>query len=299
MDWFPRMKKCSLVLAICILLLFPGNGYSDVAFVANVDGNWDLYAADDDGRNVRRLTNTPYDEKAPSWSSDREKIVYATSDGHLNIVETATGESKRVGADEQGTAKICPSFSPDGKEIAFAQFRPPEEGDDTDLMIHDLETKTSKRVLDQPAIQMWPVWSPDGSRVIYANIHCSGECGRLIQELWIADPKGGWSRQLLMTNSLCQQPDWSPDGRQIAFSSDKSGNYDIWVLSLEDWRVQQITTDESLDVSPAWSPDGSKLAFVSTRSGKMEIWIKELKSGGLRRLRPFGERVVECKDVAW
>jgi TolB protein len=102
-----------------------------------------------------------------------------------------------------------------------------------------------------------------------------------------------------MTNSLCQQPVWSPDGRNIAFSSDKSGNYDIWVLSFKDWQLKQITTDESLDVSPAWSPDGDKLAFISTRSGEMEMWIKDLISGKMRRLRPFGERAVECKDVAW
>ena len=293
------IKNITLSALYLFSLICTGNVYADIAFVANVDGNWDLFSVDDRGKNLVQLTSTPYDEKDPFWSSDGTKIVYATSDGHLNIIDTVSRESHHIAVGKQKTPKITPCFSPDGEEVAFVQFRPPEEGDDTDLMIHDLETKTSKRVLDQPAIQMWPVWSPHGSRVIYANIHCSGECGRLIQELWITDPMGGWARQLLMTNSLCQQPAWSPSGGQIAFSSDKSGNYDIWVLSLEDWRVQQITTDESLDVSPAWSPDGSKLAFVSTRSGRMEIWIKDLMSRGLRKLRPFGKRVVECKDVAW
>ena len=291
------MKKIP-ILTIVLLLLSAGTAQADIAFVGNVDGNWDLFAVGEDGRNLVRLTDTAYDEKDPDWSSDRKKIVYATSDGHLNIVDAVTGESHPIAVDQQGPPKISPSFSPDDKEIAFAQFRPPEEGDDTDLMIFNLERKATRRVLDQYALQMWPAWSPDGKRLVYTSIHCSGDCGRIIQELWIADPGGGWARQLLMTGSLCQQPAWSPDGRRIAFSSDKGGNFDIWVLSLEDWRVQQITTDESLDVSPAWSPDGSKLAFVSTRSGKMEIWIKDLDSGRLNRLRPFGERVVECKDVA-
>lgn len=287
------------LIAIFLFLFCDGNAYSDITFVANVDGNWDLFTADDNGKNPVRLTSTSHDEKDPYWSSDRKQIVYATSDGHLNIVDIDSRKTFQIAIGKKKTPKISPCFSPDGKEIAFAQFRPPEEGDDTDLMIHDLETKTSKRVLDQPAIQMWPAWSPDGSRLVYANMHCSSDCGRLIQELWVADPSGGWARQLLMTNSLCQQPVWSPDGRNIAFSSDKSGNYDIWVLSLQDWQLKQITTDESLDVSPAWAPDGKKLAFISTRSGKMEMWIKDLGNGRLRRLRPFGESVVECKDVAW
>jgi TolB protein len=154
-------------------------------------------------------------------------------------------------------------------------------------------------VLEQKGIQMWPAWSPDGNRLVYANYHCGNDCGRFIQELWVADPSGGWARQLLMTNSFCQQPAWSPDGRKIAFSSDKSGNFDIWIVSLGNWKLEQTTNDESLDEHPAWSPDGNRLAFISRRSGLMEIWIQDLKTKRFRKLRPFGNRDVECKDVAW
>ena len=292
------MKKFT-ILTTFLLFLSTVNAFADIAFVANVDGNWDLFTVDDEGRNPVQLTDTPYDEKDPAWSLDRKKIVYATSDGYLNLIDTVTGERHQIAIDEQNTPKVCPCFSPDGKQMAYAQFRPPGSGDDTDLMTFNFETNATSRVLDQYALQMWPDWSPDGRRLVYTSAHCSGDCGRMIQELWIADPEGGWARQLLLTNSFCQQPAWSPDGRQVAFSSDKSGNFDIWVISLEDWRLEQITKDKSLDVSPAWSSDGKRLAFVSTKSGKIEIWIKELRNGELRRLRPFGERDVECKDVAW
>ncbi|MBW2645785.1 MAG: PD40 domain-containing protein, partial [Deltaproteobacteria bacterium] len=159
------IKNRFTLITILLLLLCYGNAYSDMAFVANVDGNWDLFLADDNGKNPVRLTNTLFDEKDPCWSSGKKKIVYATSDGHLNSVDIGSRETFQIAVGKAKTPKINPCFSPDGKEIAFAQFRPPEEGDDTDLMIHDLETKTSKRVLDQPAIQMWPAWSPDGSRL--------------------------------------------------------------------------------------------------------------------------------------
>lgn len=291
--------KISFLISLCSLLLFPGYCCSDIAFVANVDGNWDLFSVHDDGSNLVRLTKTQYDEKTPSWSSDGSKIVYATSDGNLNLIDIKSNNSEQIAVSDNKTPKVTPCFSPDNNEIAFAQFRPPEEGDDTDLLIFNLETKEIRRVLNQYAIQMWPSWSPDGSRIVYANNHCSGECGRLIQELWVADPRGGFARQILMTNSLCQQASWSHDGKRIAFSSDKSGNFDVWVVNIEDWKVEQITDDPGLDVSPSWSGDGKRLAFVSTRSGIMEIWIKDLGSGEVRRLRPFGDKDIECKDVAW
>ncbi len=283
---------------VCAIICYTDIAQASLSFVANVDGNWDLFLVNEDGSDLVRLTSTPYDEKEPSWSSDRKKIVYATSDGQLNIIDVDTKEHEQLSMDDKGVPKFSPSFSPDSKKIAFIEFKPGSK-DDTDVMIFELGIKSSKRVLDQYAAQLWPAWSPDGSRLVYTSAHCSSDCGQIIQELWIADPGGGYARQLLMTNSLCQQPVWSPDGSRIAFSSDKSGNFDIWVLSLKDWKLEQITTEEGLDVSPAWSPDGHKLAFVSTRSGRMEIWIKDLKSGELRRLRPFGDKDVECKDIAW
>jgi TolB protein len=130
-------------------------------------------------------------------------------------------------------------------------------------------------------------------------MQCSSECGRLIQELWVLNPREKWSRQLLLTHSFCQQPVWSPDGKKIAFSSDQSGNYDIWVVELKSWRLQQITHDPGLDVKPAWSPDGEKIAFISTRSGKMEIWIYDLKTRESSKLNPFVDKTFECKDVVW
>jgi TolB protein len=292
------MKKISIFFIILYFLL-SFSAYANLAFVANLDGNWDLFFVNEYDLRLVRLTKTPYDEKEPSLSSDGTKIVYATSDGHLNIVDTVTKKSNQVAVGKRSGARITPCFSPNGQYITFAQFKSPDLGDDTELLTMNLETKTLKKVIDQCSIQMWPAWSPDGNKIVYSNMHCSAECGRIIQELWIADSSEKWARQLLLTHSFCQQPVWSQTGTKIAFSSDQSGNFDIWVVDLTNWKMEQITTYMGLDVKPAWSPDGLELAFVSTRSGIMEIWIKNLKDGSLRPLRPFKDKQVECKDVTW
>lgn len=70
-----------------------------------------------------------------------------------------------------------------------------------------------------------------------------------------------------------EEPAWSPDGSQIAFSSNRSGNYDIYIMNSNGSNLRQLTSDplaslyfvpgNADDYAPAWSPDGKRIAFVS------------------------------------
>ncbi len=68
-------------------------------------------------------------------------------------------------------------------------------------------------------------------------------------------------------------PVLSPDGKQVAFVSDRSGNYEIWLMNVDGSGLQNLTNDAAVDRYPAWSPDGSKIVFASTRSGNWDIWV--------------------------
>jgi len=138
-----------------------------------------------------------------------------------------------------------------------------------------------------------------GSRIAYAYTHCSSACGRIIQEIWLADVSRKTSRQLAMTGAHCLDPAWSLDGKKIAFSVDTMGNFDIWAIDVESKKLSQLTLNPALDESPAFGPDGKYMAFVSTRSGKRSIWIKNLQTQGMIELCPFGKENIECKDLDW
>ena len=80
------------------------------------------------------------------------------------------------------------------------------------------------------------------------------------------------------------RPAWSPDGRKVAYYSNRSGNDDIWVASLDSGEELQLTTDAASDRRPNWSPDGDWIAFDSDRAGNRDIWIMRADGSELKQL---------------
>ncbi|MGE0100883.1 MAG: winged helix-turn-helix domain-containing protein [Blastocatellales bacterium] len=78
-------------------------------------------------------------------------------------------------------------------------------------------------------------------------------------------PRKLW--QLTFDTGLEIEPTWSPDGRLIAYSSDRSGNFDIWVQPVGEGNAIQVTTSPSHDWQSDWSPEGNRLVFRSERDG--------------------------------
>ncbi|MFH0775211.1 MAG: hypothetical protein V2A53_06975 [bacterium] len=74
-------------------------------------------------------------------------------------------------------------------------------------------------------------------------------------------------------------PDISPDGNQIAFSSNRRGNFDIFIKKPEEQAVIQRTFGREHDLFPSWSADGQKLAFSSNRFGSFDIFVINAFSG--------------------
>jgi len=81
-----------------------------------------------------------------------------------------------------------------------------------------------------------------------------------------------------------ERPVWSPDGRRIAFSSTRSGSYDLWVMNADGSDPVRMTDSPAPDQDPSWSPDGRSLYFTSERDGRGELYRVELDSGDVERI---------------
>jgi dipeptidyl aminopeptidase/acylaminoacyl peptidase len=149
--------------------------------------------------------------------------------------------------------------------------------------------RNPRALTEQTSIESPPSWSPDGSRIAFAQ---RGEAGI---DLYVMNADGSSVQRLTDDGQNNHYPTWSPDGRQIAFSRDAGGgNLDIFTIevnfsdpanvAVSD--MVNITNDPASDDYPAWSPDGTQIAFSSTRgeNGRWNIYLLDLNSGEVQAL---------------
>ena len=95
--------------------------------------------------------------------------------------------------------------------------------------------------------------------------------------------------RLTFDPGLQSEPTWSPDGRMIAYSSDRNGNFDIWVQQVSGGKPIQVTANSAHDWQPDWSPDGSTIVFRSEREGG-GLFVAPALGGDDRKISSFGYR---------
>lgn len=234
--------------------------------------HYDIWVMDQDGANQRPVTNSPYRDCEPSWSPDGTQVVFCRTDHSwtstdddiwivdVDIGETSAHEIFTYGDDQD------PDWSPDGTRIAFNGA----EGWEI-FTITPLGTDLIQ-VTDFPGTSPvdWPDWSPDGSKIAFVYY-----ADWAIPSIWVVDSDktyAGMDEATMLTDNG-DHPAWSPDGTKIAFSSERSGNWDIWVMNADGSNPVQITKDPADDLRPTWSPDGTKIAFQSNRAGNLDIWV--------------------------
>jgi Tol biopolymer transport system component len=83
-------------------------------------------------------------------------------------------------------------------------------------------------------------------------------------------------------------PSWAPDGTVFAFSSNRSGNFEIYVRRVESGQDVNITNEPADDVQPAFSPDGTAIAFVSTRSSRTRLIKTGSSAAATFEFRTYG-----------
>ena len=172
-----------------------------------------------------------------------------------------------------GTAanQVAPRIAPDGQRVAVARMDLRTAAKVIWLM--EVAGDRSSRFTFDPYSADLPVWSPDGSRIVFATAR-DGPFN-----LYQKRAAGGNEEPLLKSDELKLPTDWSPDGNSILFFSrsvtQSNPHWDLWILPLtgdrKPYRLTQSRFNESFG---RFSPDGRWIAYMSDESGRPEIYIR-------------------------
>jgi Tol biopolymer transport system component len=235
-------------------------------------------------------------------------------DGTGDIQLTPPFNSVIAGGPQQGAHYPCtdardPSWSPDGRYVAYACLLNSLTTSNYDIWIHVISKGTPGDPLDfdyplltlPASLELRPAWSPDGTMIAFVT-NAPGIVGtgtnskiavtQVLSAVTPIGPGGGvpfaqsvGSYTILSDDTFTNfSPTWSPDSQAIAFSTTRSGGHDIYRMSARYGEADQatfvrLTTSPANDTNPSWSPDGRTIAFASDRSGSNQIYLMSALSG--------------------
>ena len=270
-----RVKSSLLLAIVCVgnlLLIHPSQMASaeggKIAF--SLDG--EIYIIDDDGKNLRRLTDHPAVDREPVWLPEGHHILFSSNrdrDFDIYIMDLAGKNIKRI-------IKLGdkPVISPDGQWIAQTPA-----GFLLLVAIDGLKRKEIHWGRPQGATNM-AAWSPDGKKIAF-TIRIPG----VMNDIYVIDITGDNFRRLTDHPGQDLYPAWSPDGKWIAFWSNRDGVNAVYLMEADGTNPKRLANGRS----PEWSPDGQQIAFVSDQAGIASIFIMDRDGGNIRLLIEGGD----------
>jgi TolB protein len=173
------------------------------------------------------------------------------------------------------------SFWPDGEpppqgtapSPTVEQELPPQP----DIYVYDLKSEQGIRLTDYSGPDVYPAWSPDGSKIAFARFS-----EKDLHDIFVVDADGGDPVRLVGGPTDDFAPSWSPDGEEIVFMSDRSTFADLFVVDSGTGavRVKRIGESPTGDEWPEWSPVADRIAYVEERPDSDETRILTVRSDG-------------------
>lgn len=226
---------------------------TQLAFASDMSGEWDIYAINADGTNLRSITADAHTDWSPSWSPDGERLAFHSDrDGNQDVYTMRSDGTHIVNLTEDNNdTDSYPAWSPDGSLIAFCSRRAPHRRF-VELYVMDADGANPRQLTDHAAFVFHPDWSPSGEAIAY-DFHVDGATAGEIFTFSLSDTS---TENLTASDEDESEPAWSPDGSQIAYQvwrpRDTSSN--LSVLDFGSMESIQVTFGESVhNTEPAWA----------------------------------------------
>ena len=267
-------------------------------------------------------------------------IAYAirrTESDLWSLPITATGQAAGdpVPLFRDTSRNTYPTFSLDGRHLAFLSWRP---GSPSDLWLMNMQTQASALLAPGKDDQFFPTWMPDNRRVLtaigrgpvrrmgrididtrqteevkglpseMANMalspdgrdlayHVTNQGGGLAA--WRVPATGGEPSRLTPAGRSAGYPAWSPDGQRIALEVDDEGTTQIWVVNRDGSNFRRVTSSVGQHWPHSWAPDNDRIVFAGEREGVWNLWTVSASTGQEQQLTRFSTPNGYVRYPAW
>jgi hypothetical protein len=157
-----------------------------------------------------------------------------------------------------GGGNVQGVLSPDRTRVAFSSSR----GGSYDLYVMDADGSNARRLTLDAGAESEPVWTPDGTRIIYSGAPVGGAAQIMSVRADGTDP-----RALTGSAGGNRSPDISADGRRVAFISIRDGNPEIYEVEAEGGEARRISKTSERESNPRWLPNGDLLYVIEKGGG--------------------------------
>ncbi len=220
-----------------------------------------LAIMDQDGANVRYLSDGRSIVLTPRFSPNRQEITYMSYESgqpKVYLLQIETGQRELVGNFPGMT--FAPRFSPDGQKVVMSLLR--DDGN-SNIYAMDLRSRSTTRLTDSTAIDTSPSYSPDGSQIVFTSDRGGGS-GR--SQIYVMGADGSNPQRISFGDGVYSTPVWSPRGDLIAFTKQSGGQFQIGVMR-PDGKGERILSAGFQQEGPTWAPNGRVLMFFRDGNG--------------------------------
>lgn len=246
----------------------------EIVFARSSQGVSSIWSTSPAGGEPRKLIEGG---RNPNWSGDGQRFVFERG----YDIWTANGD----GSDQRKVEGVpptdllltdrMPGFSPDGLSIVFFQN---SKGPMGDYWVIPSSGGQARRLTDDDALGGAPVWTPDGSFIIFP----SQRAGSLT--LWKVPAAGGVPQPVLMSTGEDTDPEISRDGRRLIYTNTRN-SFVITVTDPSKGQQQELYQSRSDLVEPSFSPQGDRIAFFGfAETGGVHLYTVNANGTNLTQL---------------
>lgn len=218
-----------------------------------------LAIMDQDGANVRYLTQGDTSVVAPRYSPATQDITYMSQvegqQPRVQVINLESGSRQVLGNFPDMASS--PRFGPEGSRIVMSL----QQGGNANIFMMNLGSQATTRLTSTPAIDTSPSFSPDGKQIVFE----SDRGGK--QQIYVMNVDGSDQRRISFGDGAYSQPAWSPRGDYIAFTKQRAGGFAIGIMK-PDGSGERILTEGFHNESPTWAPNGQYILFFRDPGGQ-------------------------------